>query len=182
MRVRICRWWCEVCDLFGCCCTREKAPKPYTPSKLWLLFLRPVFPQTSLVVCGIRAVTPYNARHYRPYAFFYVLFCLSAACFSPRRTWMKPWLRGSVARKHGYQAHIRALDARCAWLLCVPMSASGCHVPCERQKNGLVDTVPYWLWGDCLKLCLLTMLVRCDGNAHSLLLKQTGMVGFSSSP
>lgn len=91
---------------FICCGTRVEVQRTlHAPQALAAVFC-PVTPKTSLVVCVIRVVTPYNARHYRPYAFFYALFCLVAACFSPGKAQMKPWFGGNVARSSCRQAHI----------------------------------------------------------------------------
>ena len=53
----------------------------------------------------MRAITLCNARQYRPYAFFYALFCLVAAYFLPGKAQMKPWFEGKVARLSYRQAH-----------------------------------------------------------------------------
>lgn len=158
---------------FICCCPRVEVPITlHTPQALSAV-LPPDIAITSFVVYEKRAVTPYNTCQRRPRTRKNVLFCLVATCFSPGRTQMKPWFGRNVAQKPGYQAHISALDARCARLLCVPMASSGRHAVREWQKNGLVTVVPL--------LSLPAIAVRRDDNASPLRSKQTGVVGFSAS-
>ena len=88
------------------CYTRGEVPITlHTPQALAAV-LSPNTAPTSLVVCVMKAVMPRDARHYGPYAFFYALFCLGAACFSPGKARMKPWFGGNVARSSCRQAHI----------------------------------------------------------------------------
>ena len=167
---------------FICCHTRGEVRRTlHAPQTLAAVFL-PKFAPTSLVVCVMRAVTPYNARHDRPYAFFYAMFFLVAACFSSRRARMGHWFEGNVAGSSCRQAHIRALEVRSARQFCAPVTAAVRHMlhVCQRMLRMLFALCLPWPAQPSLPLPAIP--VRRDDNASPLRSKQTGMAGFPASP
>ena len=89
---------------------------------------------------------------------------------------------GSYARNPGIQAHSSALEVPGEQLLCTAATAFSAALSPNVSWIGCLSPNNILLCPIIPRLSLLTMLVHCDGNAPSLRSKQTGMVGFPSSP